>query len=495
MYCLCYNRMPYFCSMRYRLLFFTAIILFNTAIAQEKWDLKKCVDYAMANGYSIKQAELQTKLADIQYQQNKLSQYPSVNLGNSYGVSFGLRENPTTGILENQRFFNIGMNLQSSTTIFNFYSQKNAVAAGQFEALAARASVDKQKNDLALLVANAYLQILLAKEQEKIAQVQLSQSQAQLKNTRKLVDAGSLPELSAAELEAQVARDSSTMVTAKGNVQQSILNLKNNMNLDAATAFDVVAPPVEMIPVDAIADLQPEGVYALAVVNLPQQRVNDLKYKAGEKNVLSAKGAMKPSLNAFGGVGTNYVYFKTAIYEQVPTGATRPTGLIVQSPSGTLNVLSPETKQGAITGYFKPASVSKQFSDNLGQNIGLNISVPIFSGGLLRSNYERAKVNLKSVELQKENDNLKIKQDIYQAYNAAIVALEKFNAGKKSVETSQRSYDLALKRYNVGMLNTIDLINGQNNLFRAKLENAANQFDYVFKMKVLEFYKGQGIKL
>jgi outer membrane protein len=90
-----------------------------------------------------------------------------------------------------------------------------------------------------LLVANDYLQILLAREQEEIARVQLEQSIAQLKNTRKLVDAGSLPELNAAELEAQVARDTSSVITAKGNVQQALLNLKANLNLDAATDFDV----------------------------------------------------------------------------------------------------------------------------------------------------------------------------------------------------------------------------------------------------------------
>jgi outer membrane protein len=113
----------------------------------------------------------------------------------------------------------------------------------------------------------------------------------------------------------------------------------------------------------------------------------------------------------------------------------------------------------------------------------------------LRSNYERSKVNLEILALQKDIDNQQIKQDIYQAYNSAIVALEKFNANKKSVEISQRSYDFAQKRYTAGMLSTLDLITNQNNLFRAKLEMALNQYDYVFKMKVLEFYKGQGIKL
>ena len=83
-------------------------------------------------------------------------------------------------------------------------------------------------------MANSYLQILLAKEQEKIAGIQLQQSTAQLNNTRKLIDAGAPPELNAVELEAQVARDSSTLISAKGNVQQAILTIKAYMGMDAA---------------------------------------------------------------------------------------------------------------------------------------------------------------------------------------------------------------------------------------------------------------------
>lgn len=482
--------------MRYLTYSLIAIItLCNSITAQEKWDLRKCVEYAVGHGFTIKQAELQTKLADIQHNQSKRSQLPNLNAGNSYGVSFGLRENPTTGIFENQRFFNLGLNLQSSASIFNWYSKKNAIAADQFETLAARAAVEKQKNDLSLLVANNYLTVLLAKEQENIARVQLQQSIAQYTNTRKLVDAGALPELNAAELEAQVARDTSSVISAKGNVQQAILNLKANLNLDAAAEFDVAIPPVEMIPIDPIADLQPEAVFALAVRNLPQQQVNNLKYQAGEKDMLSSKGAMKPSIGAFGNIGTNYVYFKTPVYNRILTGTTTPTGLIVNTGTVNYPVLSLVTKQGDISGYIKPNGPGPQLSNNLGQNIGLNISVPIFNGSTLRSNYERSKVNLEGLSLQKDIDNQKIKQDIYLAYNSAIVALEKFNASKKSVETSQRSYDFSKKRYDVGMLPTLDLITNQNNLFRAKLEMVSNQFDYVFKMKVLEFYKGMGIKL
>jgi len=146
-------------------------------------------------------------------------------------------------------------------------------------------------------------------------------------------------------------------------------------------------------------------------------------------------------------------------------------------------------------GTVKSDEFFTQLNQNFRQSIGLGLSVPIFNGYSSRTNYEKSKINIQNQKLQKQLDDQSLKQDIYQAYNAAVVALEKYNAGKKSIETAERSYSFAQRRYEVGMMSTFELITSQNNLFRAKLENALNQFDYVFKMKVLEFYKGQGIKL
>jgi outer membrane protein len=102
---------------------------------------------------------------------------------------------------------------------------------------------------------------------------------------------------------------------------------------------------------------------------------------------------------------------------------------------------------------------------------------------------------VRSLQLQQDHDNLTLKQDIYNAYTDAMTALQKFNAATKAVEAAQKAYDFSQKRYNAELLNTIDLIISQNNLFRARIEQLSSLYDYVFKMKVLEFYKGQGIRL
>ena len=259
------------------------------------------------------------------------------------------------------------------------------------------------------------------------------------------------------------------------------------MGLDAAAPFEIETPPVDKIFVEKITDLQPESVYALAIANMPQQRLNDFKIKAAQKTSAAARGNLYPTISVFGSLGSNY-----------NNRAIERTGINFLVPDSFARVTVGGVPYKVVTDVPVYASRNQPFfsqlNQNFGQSIGLNISIPIFNGYSARTNYAKSKINIKNLELQKELDDQTLKQDIYQAYNAATIALEKFNAGKKAVETAERTLNYATKRYEVGMLSTFELITNQNNLFRVKLENALNQYDYVFKMKVLEFYKGQGLK-
>lgn len=478
-------------------LFFSVLFCFLASVtfSQKKWSLKDCVEYAIGNNISIKQSEVQAKVAGINYKQSKLSQIPSASFSNNDGFRFGKSQNPSTGILENQNYFSVGLSFSSSVEIFNWFSRKNTILANEWSMLAAEASVEKLKNDIALTVANSYLQVLLANEQQEIARVQVEQSISQLEIVRKQVNAGVLPELNAIEIEAQLANDSANYITAIGNVTQAKLALQTYMNLDVATAFEIETPPVEDIPLEPIGDLQPDIVYVSALRNLPQTRVDDYNLKAGRKNVLAAKGLLYPSISAYGGLNTNYGYFRTPNYEQVLTGY-GPSGLFVPDGSGGyIDVQRPLYTIGGKKGYITSDPLGTQFSNNFGQQAGISISVPIFNGWQAKANYERAKLNVRNLEYQQELSNATLKQDIYQAYNAAVVALEKFTSSKAAVDAAQKSYEFSTRRFNVGMLTTLEQITNQNNLFKAKLQYVVNQFDYVFKMKVLEFYKGAGIKL
>ena len=444
----------------------------------------------MANNINVKMSEVQARVSAVNYKQSRLSQIPNANLSGSTSLNSGSNQDPTNFGRITQTYLSAGLQLQTSAEIFNFFSTRNTIAANEWELQAAKANVAKIKNDIALTAANAYLQVLLAKEQENITLVQLQQTAAQYVNTKKLVDAGALPPLNALQLEAQMALDSVNYISAKGGVIQNTLLLKSYMNIDAAAPFEVDTPPVELIPVEPIAALQPADVYVLAIANQPLQRANEFRLKAAERNIAAARGAMYPTLSAFGSLGSGYNNQAQEITSVTPIPAA-PFGNV--TVNGTSYSVFPN--QTFYNYNYAKTGFTSQLSDNFRQSIGLSLSVPIFNGGSLKSQYERSKLNFNTLELQKELDNQQLKQDIYQAYNAALIALEKFNASEKSVRVNEQTYLFAQKRFDVGMLSTFDLITTQNNVLRAKLEYAINRFDYVFKMKVLEFYRGQGLKL
>lgn len=474
------------------ILLFASLFISINLHAQDVWNLKRSVDYALENNISVKQADIQARLAALTLNQSKLMQYPSASLSGSFGVNAGRSIDPTTNQFTNTQLLNSGFSLTSGLTVFNFFSVRNNIEGNKYDELAARTNVDKVKNDIALNVAVAYLQILVSEEQVNISRVAVQQTLQNLENTRKRAAAGAVPELNVAELEAQLARDSSALITGDNAVRQNILLLKALLNIDAAKNFTVESPPLEQIPLLPLAELQPELVYAMAVRNLPQQKLNDYRIKAAEKFVQAARGQMYPSLSLFAGLGSNYANNKIPTVLQTPTGLfdTLPAKAIV---NGNLyDVITPGFNNVITTNRIP---FSTQFSDNFRQNVGVQLNIPLFNNGVARTAFQRSKLNVTSLQLQKDQDLLDLKQDIYTAYNDAATAIQKFAAGRKSVETAEKVYEFARKRYELGLLTTIDLLTNQNNLNRARVELAQAHVDYVFRMKLLEFYKGQGLQL
>jgi outer membrane protein len=471
----------------------TLLILFFNHLcqAQDKWDLRRCVEFAVTNNISVKQADVQARLAALTLEQSKLNQLPSLNFSGSSGFNSGRNQDPTNFTLTTVSYFSSQYNLQAGLNFFNFGSLQNFKQASSFALQAANAVTDKLRNDVSLNVANAYLQFLLAVQQSRTAQNQLTQSQAQLELTRKQVKAGSLPELNAAELEAQVAQDSSSYITAVSTIQQNILNLKAYMSLDAAAPFELDTPSVEKIPIESFAELQPEIVYSLALHNQPQQKADQFQILSAEKYLAFNHGAMYPTFSLYGNLATGFTSQAQLLsYDLLPPPVT-PVGSVTVSgtPYSVYSVLPGQEAN------FGTQPYTSQLNQDFRQFLGVQINVPILNGGILKINYAKSKENLRNDQLQQQLDNLTLKQNIYQAYNLAAAALQKFEANKITVEATSRSYDYAQKRYKVGMSNTLDLLIQKNNFFTAQINLLYSQFDYVFKMKVLEFYKGMGLKL
>ncbi len=465
-----------------------------------RWNLRKAVDYAMRNNISVKQADIQARIAALQMQQAKLNQYPNASGSAGLGIRLGRSIDPTTNSYVSAQFLYQNFGINGGVQVYNWGKLKNTVSAYQFSAQAALADVEKSASDAALNVCTYYLQILSAKEQVNISEVQVKQTQSQLGDTRKRVDAGALPELNALELESQLATDSTNLMMAKATLDQDILTLKGVLNIDAAAIFDVETPAVETIPLQSFGELQPDIVFQLALNNQPLQKGNKFRTLAAQKNIQVAKAGFYPTIQFGYNLTTNF----SSSFKQVDgysfsgytTGAYGVSSLVnvggtnyfVQSPN--YNVQQSGKSFGHLwDGY------GDQLNNNFGQSFGFSLSIPIFNNGQSRIAYEQSKLNLKAQQLNNEQADVTLKLNIYTAYSNAVSALQQFNSGKKNVESAQKVYDFSVKRYEIGLLGTIDLITNQNNLLKAKLQQVANQYNYVFRMKLLEFYKGQGLKL
>jgi outer membrane protein len=437
------------------------LLLSLATIAQDtanKWSLRKAVDYAVANNLTVKQADIQRMYANIDLTQSKMTKLPTLSGNIGVGFSFGLSNNPATGTLESSNFFSTQVGVQSNYSLFNWFARKYNIESNKLNEQASRAGIEKAQNDISLSVANTFLQAMLSDENVRIAELQLNQSFEQLKNTNALVNAGTVPELNALQLQSQVSIDSANLIQARSNYRQAIIQLKALLNLPQDTAFQIIIPPVNMIPLEPLADLEPKLVYSLAIANQPLQRINGLRLQQAALQVKAARGSMYPELFAQAGLNTSYVNSNT-----IPSAFKVP--------------------------FFR------QFNNNFGQNIGLGLSFSIFNQYQARSQWNRAKVQVQQYQIQQLQDNAALQSDIYNAYELAITALQQYNSSVRQVAVFEQTLNIANKRNSAGLLNIIDLIIATNNLSRARFEMARNKYDYVFKMKVLEFYKGNGIKL
>jgi len=473
-----------------------SFIFYLQASAQDKWDLRRCVEYAVNNNISIKQADIDSRTTKLTYEQSKWNQFGTANINTPIGLNFGRSVDRTTNIYENTQAIFQSLNFSAGITLFNWFALRRQVEANKYFYQAQVVNIDKIKNDVTLNVAAGYLQALLAREQVTLAKTKLGLTSQQLNNTQKLVDAGSVPELNAAELEVQFATDTAAVITAQETYDINVLQLKAILNLDAAAPFELDTPPVETIPVESIATLQPDEVYQIAVVAFPQQKMNDLRISAARKNVDFSRGLLYPTLSAYVGLGDNFANSLKRISVNQSIGATGAYAL-----DGLTNTQYPVYAPFATTSYSSQPlgkafnGYGTQLDNNFGQQVGLQLNVPIFNGNISRTNFQKAKLNVITAQLTKDNDLLTLKQNIYQSYYNAVASLQKFDANKKAVAVAERSFDLSTKRYNIGMLNTIDYLTNQNNLFTARINVLISQYDYVFRMKVLEYYKGLGIKL
>lgn len=424
----------------------------------DEWSLEKCINYAIQNNLQVRQAVLNENQAVLTKRQAIWAQAPSLNGSFRNGVNFGRSIDFTSYNFNTVPTLSSSLSLDLNGAIFQGLRIRNTIVQSKVDLEAAQKDVEQAKNDVALSVAQAYLSILLGLENKEVLIEQAKVTQAQYNRTLQLIKGGVLAENSKYDLEAQMARDEENIVKAQNTLDLAYVNLKVLMNLEVTKKIQVeTISDLEVTEQAELATL--EEVYQEAIANQPNILAAKLRERSAEIAVKIAKGALMPTISYYGNVGSNY----SSGYKY------------------------PQTQD--VVPYFTQLGIT------LSANVGVNVSVPIFNGFRNKIGVQRAELGTKIAELSTAQLENTLKSNIERSLTDVRAAQKRLTAAQKSVQATRLSVANTRKRYDLGVVNSFELTSVQNTLIAAESNLLQAKYDYLFKLKILDYYRGRPITI
>lgn len=412
----------------------------------KKWTLVECVDYAIKNNISVKQSELDLKTSDVENMEAVGGFLPTLNANANYSINTGASINPVTNQFQNQTFKSFSASVNSSVTLFNGLANWKTLQRSKLNKIANAYRLDKMKDDIALSVANSYLQILFNKEQLKVLINQNTITKENITRTQQLIDAGSLPAGDIFELQATDATQQQQIISTENTLLISKVALCQLLLIEDYSTFDISDEDIDL-PLTDLSNENQQTILAKA-----KESVNDIKIalsnvELAKKDVSIARSSYLPTLSGFVGYNTRW------------------------SESPFYNFID-------------------QLSLFDGTAIGLQLNIPILNGFATKGRVQRAKISQQRSEYQLKQAELDLESNVYQAYNDVINAKKSYEAAQKTLEARTQAFNFSKERYEVGLLNSFDYSQSSIALDNAQSEVLRTKYDYIFRTKILEFYFG-----
>lgn len=443
--------------------YITAIFVFliGTGLqAQERvqWGLDTCISYAQENNIQINRSKLNIENIEQDQLNAKASLFPNLNASFSQGYNFGRSIDPFTNTFATNEvpYGNYGANL--GFDIFKGLSKMQEVKRSKSDLLVSQLETNRMKNDISLNIATAYLQILFQKELLKVATEQVEISQMQEDRVKKLFDAGQVPNSDYLDIKAQVANDELTRVQAENSLLLSYVDLVQLMQLpiEAQQTFDIEIPNLDSYS-DVELFVTPKEVYNAALSIMPEVKRDEETIIRNELNMKSVKGNYWPSLTFSAGMGSGY------------------SGLNVDQEGNT-------------------KTWGNQFEDNLNYQTALSLRVPIYNGLAVRTSSQKAEIAVRQASYNLAETKNNLEQSIQKAYYDALAAKQKFFASESAVESLSESFAYSQLRYEEGVINQVEYNQIKTNLTKAQSDLVQAKFDYIFRLKILDFYQGKPLE-
>jgi outer membrane protein len=437
-------------------------LLFATSgFSQRKeWSLEECIKYAIDNNIQIKQQVLQTRYQENTLEQSKLNLLPTVNGQASHNYSFGRALDETTyEYTANQNIQSNNFYAGGSMNLFNGLQNYNTIQKNKTKLLASELDLQNIKDNISLNIALAYLQILLNNELVSTTGNQLQITRQQIEKTRKMFEAGSVARGNLLQIEAQAASEELQLINLKNQLDISYLTITQMLELKSAEGFNIITPEIS-IDTNSVITGKVEDIFNQAQGIRPEIKSAELNLSASEYDLKIAKGGRSPRLSMNHSFNTRY--------------------------SDIAVKLSAPTEKYTFT---------EQLNDNINYGVGFSLNIPILNGWQVNNNISNSKINIENYRYTLESQKKTLYKNIQQAYADAVAALKKYSASMKAVTSMEESFRYTEQKFNQGMVTPVDYNAAKTQLLNAQSDMAQAKYEYVFKTKVLDFYKGSPLSL
>ena len=461
----------------FRMIVLSVVLFLGSASIQaqtEPWTLKRAVEHALENNIQIRQAYLSTLDAKAAKSEAIGGFLPSVNINANHSWNIGLNQNITTGLLEDvtTQFTNasvsVGVNLyRGGQNMIQLVRSNLALLASQYQ-------IEDMKEDVALYVANGYLQAVFNREAVNIETAQLELTGAEYQRTKEQVQAGVLPEGDLFEMEAILASQEQQLVIAENQYIMAKLSLAQLLLVQDYENFEIAE---EDFPIDGqeILVRQPKDLVAKALDYRNEIKLALTNIDIAKTDLRLAKSVSKPVLSGFYSYSSRISYADrlepTNSFDLVKIGVVEPTGESVVRPVYNQRVV------GAL-------SIEEQLKLNDGHNFGLSLNIPILNGFSLKNNIERSKVNVERSEFQYKQQVLDLENSINQAYNDCIGAQQAFDAAQKTLVAREKAYTYAQSRFEAGTSTAFEFSQAKLQYESAQSDWLRAKYDLIFKIKI-----------
>jgi len=414
-----------------------------------RWDLATAIDYAKKNNIQVNIIRLGERLSEQDLLLARAARYPDLSGSATQSVTHSKNTNPVVGGFQTQANLQGNYSLNSAWTVYRGSYLNYDVRSKDLQLQAANLNAAVTENDISLQITQAYLNILLAKENIDYIEQLTKTSQTQYKQGKTRYDAGSISKKDLLQLEGQAAGDQYNLVTVQNQYRQNVLTLKQILQLPTTTNFQPVAPDT-LIAVQAIPSLL--QAQSIATQNRPEIKYNELQIRVAETELQKARAGYKPTISIGGSVSTGY--------------------------SDNQDIK-----------YFN------QIDNNLFQRLAATLSVPIFDNRVNKTNVSRSKILIEQARLTQEQTKTTLNQQVEQAYIAVQNAQAQYKSADVQLRANREAYNISEEQLRLGAINIVDLL-VQRNLYVQSLQNFIQaKYNSILNTKIYEFYMGQPITL